>query len=419
MIPRLILLFALIPITDVWCQHRPISKGELDLRNWNSEEHPVLSLDGEWEFYWKELLLSNELQKKRRKTFAQLAKPWNEQKIDGKTFTKNGYATYALTIFLPANMKSVSFAVPAVFNSYSFWVNDKLMCTSGRVGKSREEMIPKWKPNTVTVRSPPEILHVIFQISNFQDTRGGCAEVMRIGNTEYLTGLHDTFHASGIALIVFFGIASLGALVVFFIFRPVSFLYLGLLSMAFTLRFIFSDLYFYHDFGIDLSWLVAAKIEYLTVPLIILSASMFVATIYPQEFKRTILYFFIVTNAVMIPILVFSPSSIFSPLLLVIQVLALAFIVYVMYATVRALIFQRAGAWVSVLGLAVFTSVGFYNVYAFINVVDLNRTVIHIGYASALLLNIISLLYRTPMRILSEEHDTLRFTDLYRQELPK
>jgi hypothetical protein len=65
----------------------------------------------------------------------------------------------------------------------------------------------------------------------------------------------------------------------------------------------------------------------------------------------------------------------------------------------------------------VFTLVGFYNVYAFIAVTDLNRIVIHIGYALALLLNVASLLYRTPMRLRSEEHDILRFNDLYKDQV--
>jgi hypothetical protein len=336
--------------------------------------------------------------------------------INGERLPKNGYATYALQILMPADMNNVSFAVPAVFNCYAFWANDRLICSSGKVGKNAAETIPQWKPQTVTVPGPGDTLRVIFQISNFQYTRGGCAEIMRIGDTEHLTGLDSAFHNSGISLIIFFGIVSIGGLVIFFIVRPISFLYLALLSIAYTVRFIFSDLYFYYDFGIDLSWEVAAKIEYLTIPLIIICGALFMWSIYPQEFKRIPLYFFIVVNTLLTGAVIFASSSMFSPLLLVLQVTGLTFIVYLMYAIIRALIFQRAGAWISVLGMIVFALVGFYNIYAFISVSDLNRIVIHSGYALALLLNVVSLLYRTPMRLQSEEHDILRFTDLYKDQ---
>lgn len=395
----------------------PVKGGHLDLRKWDPKAQPVIWLDGEWEFHWKKLLLSKDLQGSTHKTFAQLSIPWNEQVIGDEKLPKNGYATYALNILMPANLGSVSFAVPAVFNCYAFWVNDKLICSSGKVGTKAEEVIPRWNPQTVTVHAPGDTLRVIFQISNFQHTRGGCAEILRIGDTDHLTSMASAFHSSGIALIIFFGVASIGGLIIFFIVRPVSFLYLALLSMAYTIRFIFSDLYFYNDFGIDPSWEVAAKIEYLTIPLIVMCGALFIASIYPQEFKRVLLHFFVMLNALLIALVIFASSSMFSPLLLVLQIIALTFIVYVMYAIVRALIFQRAGAWVSVLGLLVFALVGFYNVYAFITVTDLNRIVIHSGYALALLLNVASLLYRTPMRLRSEEHDILRFNDLYKDQV--
>jgi hypothetical protein len=417
---RLVIFYVLIACSELSGQDFGLVKnGELDLREWNQEEHPVISLDGDWEFYWNSLLLSKDLPKQENKSFALLSLPWNEQFIGGQQLPENGYASYALKILLPKNMTSVSFAVPAVFNCYAFWVNDQLICASGKVGKSVEEMIPQWRPQTVTIPSPGDTLQVIFQISNFQDTRGGCAEVMRIGNTEYLTGVSSAFHTSGIALILFFGIVSVAGLIIFFIFRPISFLFLSLLAMAFTIRFIFSDLYFYYDFGLNIPWEMAAKIEYVTIPLIVICGALFISSIYPKEFKRTRLYFFIVANAVLAAVVTFSPSSIFSPLVLMMQVVALTFTLFVIYVLVKALIFQRAGAWISVLGLTVFALVGFYNVYAFINVADLNRIVIHIGYGLALLLNVTSLVYRTPMRIHAEESDTLHFHDFFKEQSVK
>ena len=414
---RLVVFYVLIACPYIWGQDLELVRnGALDLREWDQEKHPVISLDGDWEFYWNSLLLSRDLPNQNNKSYAQLSRPWNEQLIGGQQLAQDGYATYSLKIFLPENLNSVSFAVPAVFNCYAFWINDRLICSSGKVGKSAQEMIPQWRPQTVSITSPADTLQVIFQISNFQHTRGGCAEVMRIGNTEYLTGMSSAFHTSGIALIIFFGITAAGGLIVFFIFRPNSFLFLSLLAMAFTLRFIFSDLYFYYDFGLLPSWEVAAKIEYLTISLIVISSALFISSIYPKEFRRTRLYFFIVTNALLAVVIIFSSSSIFSPLLTVLQVLALTFTMFVIYVLVKALIFQRAGAWVSVLGVTVFALVGFYNVYAFINVADLNRIVIHSGYALALLLNVVSLVYRTPMRIHSEEHDTLHFSDFYKDQ---
>ncbi|NJO03631.1 MAG: hypothetical protein HC880_19860 [Bacteroidia bacterium] len=39
---------------------KPLAKhGVLDLRHWNFKEDGAIELDGEWEFYWRELLFKN------------------------------------------------------------------------------------------------------------------------------------------------------------------------------------------------------------------------------------------------------------------------------------------------------------------------------------------------------------------------
>lgn len=391
----------------------PAKQGMIDLRSWNTNDHPMISLDGEWQFYWNRLLLYSAL-KKERPSFAQLSIPWNEQLIDGKYLPNNGCATYALKILMPP-MDSVAFAVPAVFNSYAFYVNDKLICSSGKVGTSAAEMVPQWRPRTVSIAAPGDTLQVIFQIANFQETRGGCSERMQIGTTSYLVGMDSAYHTSGFALIILFLITTAVGFIIYFLVRSSGFLFLALLAFAYVIRFLFSDLYFYYDFGIDVNWAWAARIEYITIPLIVLFASLFMATIYPREFKRAILYVFVILNLSLILVIIFSPFSIFSTLLLILQVVGLALVLYTIYAILRALTFQRKGAWVSALSTGVFALVAFYNIYAFITATDLNRTIIHSGYALALILNVISLQYRTPVRLRSEEQDILRFSDLYNE----
>lgn len=409
---RLILLFLLLLSREgLSHSYDPVKQGMLDLRTWNSIEHPLVSLDGEWEFYWSKLLLSQDL-KNVKPSFAQLSIPWNEQLIDGKYLPKDGCATYVLKILMPS-MDSVSFAVPAVFNSYAFYVNDKLVCSSGKVGTSAADMVPQWRPRTVSIASPGDTLQVIFQIANFQHTRGGSSQRMQIGTTSYLMAMDSAYHMSGFGLIILFLMISVAGSLIYFLIRSSGFLFLALLSLAYIVRFLFSDLYFYYDLAIHVPWEWAARIEYSTIPLVVLFGSLFMATIYPQDFKRGVLYFFVVVNILLIAIVVLAPFAMFSSLLLVLQVVGLILLLYTMYAVLKALVFQRKGAWVSALSTAVFALVGFYNIYAFITGTDLNRTIIHSGYAIALILNVISLQYRTPVRLRAEEQDILRFSDLY------
>ena len=412
---RVVLLFLLISTYFFSsATEMPVVKGELDLTTWNPQQLPTISLAGEWRFYWQEFLTADQLDSKPY-SLAQLAVPWNEQQIDGRILPKNGYATYALKIKLPPTTKEVAFAVPAVFNSYAFWVNDKLICSSGQPGKNEAETTPNWKPQTVrvTVNSPSIV--VVFQIANFQNTRGGCAEVMRIGDAEYLPWLSNVYHTTGKALVVFCALLFITGIAVYYLTEAKGYLHLAFLSLVYLLRFLFSDLYLATDFEINLPWLVAAKIEYATVPLIILAAATFVSGIYPKEFKRAARIFFQASSAVALLGIVLIPSGALTPVLLLLQVLGLSLAIYSSVSIFRAIVINRSGAWVTALSMGVLVIVASYNVYAFLMVLDLNRAFIHIGYACALSLSAFSLMYRTPLRLKQEDSELLRYEDLYRK----
>lgn len=413
-IPQFFLALAFLAVSQTMLFSQVPTKGELDLRDWNFDTYPVVDLNGEWAFYWQQLLVARDL-KGRAPTYAQLSIPWSEQLIDGDYRPRNGFATYYLRI-LVSDLDSVAFAVPAVFNSYAFYVNDQLLAESGKVGTSKHSMVAKWRPATVSLPVNSDTLHVIFQIANFQNTRGGCAEVMRIGTKTHLESMASMFHFSGITLVVIFFLAGMLGLVIYFIFRTRSFLFIGLLALAFTLRFLFSDLYFYEYLGIDLGWEWVARLEYSSIPLIVATGCFFMRSIYPQEFRRWALIGLVALNGSLFMATWVVPSSVFSPLLIVLQFAALTMLLYSLYTILNALIFGRKGAWLSVAGALIFTLVGVYNVYAFLTLADLNRTIIHIGYAAALVLNLVSLLYRTPVRLLSEEQDILRYSDFYKED---
>ena len=408
----LLLVFTFCAHLSGYSEAGRIVKGELDLSNWDPHRESVVPLTGEWRFYWLDLLTTDQLDQNPF-SFAQLSIPWNEQLIDGKTLPNVGYATYALRIKLPADLTEVAFEVPAVFNCYSFWINDKLICASGQVGSSPDKTIPRWKPNTVLVKVPAQTIHVVFQIANFQNTRGGCAEVMRIGEADHLIWLDGVYHTTGKTLVIFCALLWLTGMIIFYYSRPVNILYFSFLSLAYMLRFLFSDLYLAIDFGIDLPWIVAAKIEYATVPLIIITAAMFMGSIYPREFKKPAQVFFQITSLVSLALIIFVPSGGLMPLLTFLQILGLFLAAYSAYSIVQALLINRSGAWISALSMGAFVLVASYNIYAFIMVLDLNRTLIHAGYASALILCAISLFYRTPLRLKTESNQTLRYEDFF------
>ena len=74
--------------------------GVLDLRNWNSDLEPVISLDGNWEFYWNELY-SDSSQVTIKQDYINLPSSWNNRIINDQKLNGSGFATFKLKILLP------------------------------------------------------------------------------------------------------------------------------------------------------------------------------------------------------------------------------------------------------------------------------------------------------------------------------
>lgn len=398
----------------------PVIQGKLDLRQWNKDKQAIVPLDGEWRFCWNELIQWEEIQKRKDVPFITFSRPWNEQLVDGAQLPGVGYATYAAEVLLPDGMDSLALEVPAVYNSYALWANDKLVSVNGKVGTQEKEMTPEWRPQTVKLKNLGDTLRLIFQVANFQTARGGPASSIRLGTVEHLFGIDSANILSNRLLIAFFLVLTTAFLVAYLIAtRYIMLLYFSGLALTFAIRFMFSDKYPYYDFGLSISWETAAKIEYTSVPLMVIFGVLFISSIYPIEFKRYIRVSFLVIHLILLLFTFLATPAILSQLLFLIQICSLVFLIYVIYAIVRALIYERAGAWVSTLGIAIFALAGIYNLFTYLYFMELNRIVIHTCYTLAMILNAFSLWYRTPIRIKQEEQNILRYSDLYNTDEKK
>ena len=406
-------IFILIGFSSAGQTSEEVVAGKLDLRNWDADKQAVITLDGEWIFQWEQLLNWENLVKEK-KNYAKFSTPWNEQIINGDKLPNNGYATYAAEVILPVKMDEISIQVPAFFNSYSLWINDVLICSNGVVGVSEKEEVPEWKPQSVSVKLQSNIMHIVLHISNFQDTRGGASQAIKISKGTDLISAEVRDNVTGSIMFFMFLVVGLLGVVVYYISRQRNILYFSLVSIAFAIRFLFSDMYLYYDLiPFSIPWNIAVRIEYATVPFVVAWSTLFVSGKYPNEFKKSIRMFFILTSALFIVLTAVVGFKFISQLLLFIQVTTLAFLVYIIVAIINAMLDGRVGAWTSAIGLAICVLVGFYNIAILLSGGEINRLIIYGGYTAALILNGLSLLYRTDDQIAKEKRNKLSFSDFY------
>lgn len=387
-----------------------VHQGRLNLSFWNPATMPELPLTGYWRFYWRQLLRGDEPALESAH-WAVFESPWNEQYITDEPLPNDGFASYVIDIQLPEHLDSLALLIPAVYNSYAVYVNGAYVGGAGLVGTRSEHQVPRWSPQLVVFPVRQSHIRLSIQIANFQHTTGGAVQPVMLGTVRHMRHQLHTFYTSGQSVVVVFIIMAVAMAGTACRIRQCNLMRLALVCLAMALRFMFSDLYIYQYWNLPVPWIVAAKIELITIPIIWLTGLMFLAFMYPDEFGPVVKLFFFSCGGLLIVLVMLLPPAMWATMLWVQFVLGIVFIGYTVGAVIRAAIVGRGGALWLVVGVMIFLSVAFYNIFCRLNHMDINRIVVHVGYLLGLCLCLAGLIgrYFRPQ----EDTPQMRYEDYY------
>ncbi|WP_039948263.1 7TM diverse intracellular signaling domain-containing protein [Leptospira fainei] len=176
---QFILLFSVIWIGLASCRknlsyHPTAVAGILDLRNWNVAEHPLIDLDGEWEYYPGLLSSSGKVADDKRSF-----------NVPG-TWNGSGYGTLKLKLLLPENSPAFAFYSKGQATAFTLYVNGEKILNSGTPGADRQSSIPDSRPSFHELNHSASELLIVLEISNFYHRFGGLWYGIRFGESEEL-----------------------------------------------------------------------------------------------------------------------------------------------------------------------------------------------------------------------------------------
>ena len=167
------------------------SKGVIDLRSWDFRGKGPVSLNGEWEFYWNRLYTPDDFKVPRPPlpmSCWEFPAYGTEPSLMTKTLGGRGFATYRLLIRIDNQGSALGLKILDAATAYRLWINGQLLASNGTVGDSPEAGKPQYLPMVVPIpdnlyRSDAgeAVLEMIVQVSNFNHTKGGLWESIRIG----------------------------------------------------------------------------------------------------------------------------------------------------------------------------------------------------------------------------------------------
>jgi signal transduction histidine kinase len=309
----------------------PVPKnGVLDLRESHVDKQSLINLNGEWLFHWEELLdPSGFEQSKKEGMVVTVPSYWNSYKVDGQSLPAMGYGTYSLKVLFPEDFNAaICFDIPIFDVAYNFYLNDSLVSSNGKVGRSKEEEQPWYEPKTFSQIVNCDTVQVLIQVSNFHHRRGGFWKELIVGHPDKVLHRKEKqrmFNYATIGVLFFF-------MLFFLIFWSITrrehvMLIFSLTILGILLRAVNTGLYF-SNFFVNMSWFWQIRMEYLGSYLALLFGAMLLHRLFPRPYMNWI----IILNSVLVLLasvsLFLLPVHLFSPEMLVYQPLLLVFLIH-------------------------------------------------------------------------------------------
>jgi signal transduction histidine kinase len=306
--------------TDLFCQNPKAIRGVLDLREMQNPNKFIVSLNGEWEFYWKQMLHPYNF--KRAVTpkpdfYGKVPSYWTDYSDKNIKPEKYGYATYHLTVLLPKNInRKLAFDVPVFDSSFDLWVNDTLVASNGQPGMNEEETRPQYAPDFYKYTTTSDTLSIIINVSNFHHRRGGFWLALKLGSFSEVNKKRANIWAGEYATMSLLLGFALFFLVFFFLYpkdRIMAFFSMALIGLAF--RPLFNSQFLIYDFFTP-GWQWTVKLEYLSLFIILIGLTWFADSLYPSKLIRiaafiiSVIFSLSFIATIIFPVKVFSYSII-------------------------------------------------------------------------------------------------------------
>ncbi len=302
-------------------------------------------LQGEWEFYWEELLTFHDLQSRTAaQEFGEVPMVWNRYNGEEK-HPGFGYATYVVEVSGVTPGKQLGLIVPTTSTANKVFIDDVLVHTTGSVSNSAALHIPSYKTGFFPFVANNESFHIIIQVSNFVYARGGLWHEPILGEYQTLKGYHDRlrqkdyFLLGGLLIMVLFHLLVFG-----FDHSDRSHLYLALLALNALVRILVSGNYRIYDFTSIVCFRFMFIVEYISFHWIATTFLLLSHTLF-QKGRKNVIIKGVVVNALLLSVYtIIIPIRFVSAIINYAQISVLFSLFYGLFIAFKALLRSERGA---------------------------------------------------------------------------
>ena len=358
-----------------------LKKGVVDVGYSSILQTSSIKLQGECEFYWKQLLEPKDFDNSSnlKPEYIKIPKSWTTHKINGNKLPNTGYATYRIIINKKPDIAKTIYGLKlsTIFSNYKIWINGKLLSEVGRVGTSKNTSSPAFRYQDIPFILDPtegstEKVDIIIQVSNFSHQRSGLHFPIYFGRYDTLvneTRWMDILNLIIIGIILVIGINHLSL----YIFRreDKSNLYFSIVCLVMILRNLTTGdriiTYIFQNFN----WELLIKLDNLsgfgTIPLF----ALFIYTLFKEEFPRKLKNIFVAIGLAITLIVIFTPAIFYGKLRTIFELYILVGGLYLTFGILlRSTLRKRPYAIHTFLGMFILYSTAINDVLSSMGVIQ-------------------------------------------------
>jgi len=330
--------------------------GILDLSEWDFDQDGTIKLDGEWEYYEGQLLTPDSFRIKpgpEKTTFREaLPGRLNFNEVVGKKLSGKGNATFRLTIKFKDTNKIYGLEPVHFSPSPQLWADGKPLYPSVGMGETPKTILSQFLTVTTTFHAKDQTAQIILQTASPFFVRLGLARPIEIGTESQITQKSNNKLVFDLFL---YGSLLTLALYHFYLFclrrKEVYTLYLAGLCLLTAFLFMMPMERFLVVLWPNCDWQTAGRREYICVYLGLAVFVMYIASIYPQEFSKKMIW---AAHGLvgLLTLLTLTTDMASQPYAMIVCGLTVfVFSLYLVFVLIRAVLKKRDGAIYSLAAL--------------------------------------------------------------------
>ncbi|MBN1697599.1 MAG: hypothetical protein JW881_08810 [Spirochaetales bacterium] len=332
-------------------------KGTFDATDWNFSKSGPVELNGEWEFYWNQLIYPGDFTRPKDNPampekmpvltgYIKVPSIWNFNKVNELKLPFNGYATYRLNIKADDTADDrMGISIPRVHTSYNLYVNNAKIFSVGKVGKTKITSHPDFCPHIILLESENNSLDIVLQVASFHYPVGGIDYPIQFGPIKALTGKRENKLVFDIIIFGCIFIIFVYNLIFYFFNRnDIYLLFFSLLCFVVSFRALFTINVFFFRNILNINWELIRRIDYFMILLAPFFLYKYLHSLFPDIFGKRIVDFVVGISVVSLVVLLSTPILITVVYAKAYAVIIVFYFIYNFIVIIRACRDKKSGA---------------------------------------------------------------------------